>query len=244
MRDLVLNLAVGPDLHAAEHPFAEAQISDLTHMGLLTTALRYLSAPSCPVVEPRLRTATAGWHDISQALRQRQREDRAAGGPANDPRARSDGQALIDRALLILVGRPDQVQRFDAQLLPSSELTAVVRGRAFEPLQDFRRRRDIQAADISHAHDCIAARNAPGLYRSEPARELEADEFRALLQIEKRIDIMRGVTLAGRQVDEVTYEVKLHVGWCPLCRHKETVAHAVHVVVRWNGWTVARDYEL
>lgn len=245
MRPLVLNVSIGPDLHHAELPFGEQQVRDLAAQQLLSTAIRFVSQPASPVTEPRLRCETQGWHDVLMALRRRYREDMAARCAPID-----DRQVQIDRAMLILKGRPDQVARLDAGTLPEQDIAAVARRELFAALDGFQKfsgNWHIKASEIPHARGCIAAKTAPGTYETRDRLVATLDDIQRLTygSIDGMVAcIRRGPGLVGVPVTTARVDIQDHVGWCHLCRAGEVGQATAKVTVEWNERKLVREYVL
>jgi hypothetical protein len=149
--------------------------------------------------------------------------------------------------MIIQIGRPDQIQRFDAGFIPDDEVLGLARGQLFRPLEGFPRRSGasrIKSSQLDHKTGCRASSWAPGMYETvedPPLGPTAGLNFQSIANVAQTI---YGIELAGHGPERVGIRAYEHVGWCPLCDGDKITVPTAKVTVVWNGWQMVREYEL
>lgn len=126
-----------------------------------------------------------------------EREQREREKQAEQERRKAELRRLIDEE-----GLPDQLERFDAGVLPSEELKLLVKRVLFEAFDQFTRYLRLKADDIDHDEDCF---DHEPKFTSSPAESLTAAQWNTLQEIR-----------AAAPKDAVV-EARRSMAWCGNC---------------------------
>ena len=135
----------------------------------------------------------------------------------------------LERGLLTDYGTPNQVERFDAGVLPDEEFERVAKKALFTTFDGFPVYTPLTDGDVDHVEACD---EADAKFRSDSYDgPLDAEEFDTL----KRL---RAVAPQGVEV-----EVREHTGYCRYC-DAEAKRLSVRVTIEFAGCSYQRSYAL
>jgi hypothetical protein len=143
---------------------------------------------------------------------------------------------IDERTWVVAYGSSEQLERFDAGVLPPEELAALIEPHLFAPLNGFERYTLLEDADVDHEPNCrrpdIRFRTRP--HASALISGLDADEW-------QRVKSMRAA-VAGR---DNRVEVREHQALCRGCDPKvRLVRLSVRVTVVGSYSKYRREYAL
>jgi len=151
----------------------------------------------------------------------------------SDTRNQADERKLLD-----LRGTANQLERYEAGLLPDDELFALARTVLFAPFAGFRRWVKLAPADLMHRRGChgdvtFTTRAAPDLNSEEWAM------FKTIRDVvfEANDNVLREHHTSG------DVSIVEHVGTCAVCG-AQVFARAASVRVEWAGRPLSREYGL
>jgi hypothetical protein len=242
---LVLNITVPPG-HPATLDVTAERLDQLSVLQLTQTVMPFLSMRDANTVRTltdhrgrerevtiapkRLECRDSRWESVVAALIRQRAE------VGQDPEV-----ALRNRSLVILEGSQSQIERFDAGMLPETELQQLARDLLFAPLASFLRFRQIKRREIAHTNPC------PGeepTFETRHQVDLTSEQWRNWNALSEGVDAMRALDIAGERATLVEAVPRLHVGWCAACSGGEVVQPSAVVQVAWNGHRLVREYAL
>jgi len=141
----------------------------------------------------------------------------------------ADGTRRLERGLLTDYGTVDQVERYDAGVLPADEFVRVAKARLFAPLVDFATYARLDVSDVEHSDECYEGKVK---FRSEEyTGPLSADQW-------ARLQELRTAVPEGAAV-----ELREHTAYCSSCDEIATRLGA-RVTIEWAGEKYAREYSV
>ena len=178
------------------------------------------------------------WHESDHvlAVEIRRRQAVAKQRKEEQEQARAAVQKTALRAWIAEHGTPDQVERFDADLLPEKELKIVMGDWAFSALEDYQLYELITESEVK---SCVEERYqfCEVEFRSIDPAELTAEQWAKLK------DLRAAVLL---QIPEITIEAKLHQGTLDTSEVRWGVVErmAARAVATVEGIEVVRNFAL
>lgn len=132
-------------------------------------------------------------------------------------------------------GRPDQIERLEAGVLPHEEGLALIRETLFAPLADLPRYRAIAKSEIKgHGEEPV--------FKAWDETDWSAEQWKALREIQLRA---QSATKAGNGLaDEVTVVGRGHAGGVNSEDGWQVTRWSAKVTLMWGGWAMTREYAL
>jgi hypothetical protein len=165
------------------------------------------------------------------------------------PAARASAIKLELEALASL-GSANQRERYLANVLPESELLALVRTELFKPFDGFTRLHKLTASDLIPLG--CACHGKPGWkveYETAEAAELGHEQWETLAAIRRAAEPLvdhHWIVRSSWEVESgprVLVETLAHWATCNLCQ-TELDRPSAKVSIRWAGRVLTREYQL
>lgn len=222
--------AVTTALHAGVYlyPLKQSDIDELVRRDLVETARPFITAYP-DEADPRLKVADTGLVPLMAALEE-----------ARKGRAQARAQRERHGVLVRTHGRPDQVQRWAADLLPPTELLDILRTVFFEDFQ-YPRFVRLESGDVRHKAGCGASLVT---YGTASPNVLEAAEFEQYTRLDHAAT-ERADALSAAIGSPVTSHLELHehVARCASCNGRHS-RRSVSLALAWEGLSVGREYAI
>jgi|SRR6478735_429113 len=157
-----------------------------------------------------------------------------------DQAAQLDRQARIKRDMIYAFGDANQTERYNAGLLPVSELLLLARTVLFAPFGNFPRYEKIDAAELKHERDC---RGGKVSFVTREPESLTGSEWSKLKTITTAVSQANQTPLFADAKVNATVEMVEHVGTCHACA-AEVFERSASIRMEWAGHRLAREYTL
>lgn len=160
----------------------------------------------------------------------------------NEEAKRRDAKATAIRAW----GTPDQVERYEAGVLPDEEALALIRDRVFAPLSSFPRYQTIDKADVRKASYANRDEETLGTtidFEAEDTAEFSARRWAAFKAIKLAAETCTKLN-TFEAAETVQLVGRVHRGGFEEASAWLIERYSAKVTIVWQGWKFSREYAL